>query len=211
MMPVLARFRDAYEQWTLPLGRVCWRLGISPDALSVTSLGLGAMSAVVLAYNQLTLGLLLILLVGLTDVLDGATARASGVDSASGMVLDHTFDRYVEFMVVLGLTFGPGVDPRWALFALFGMVMASYVRARAEATGVVESCNVGLAGRQEKLALLIVGLLIQPWLPGLNVMQWAVIAAGVISHITAVQRLLYARQADAARHSARARPSEVEA
>jgi len=72
--------------------------------------------------------------------------------------------------------------------------MASYVRARAESTGLVASCNVGFAGRQEKLALLCVGLLIQPLFPRFELLQWAVIAVGVVSHITAIQRLLYTRR-----------------
>jgi phosphatidylglycerophosphate synthase len=82
----------------------------------------------------------------------------------------------------------------WAMFALFGMVMASYVRARAESTGKVASCDVGFAGRPEKIGLLVVGMILQQFLPQLRVLEWAVIAIGVLSHITAIQRLLYARR-----------------
>jgi hypothetical protein len=53
---------------------------------------------------------------------------------------------------------------------------------------------VGFAGRQEKLALLVVGLLLQPLAPQLPLLEWAVIAIGVASHITAVQRLRYTRR-----------------
>jgi CDP-diacylglycerol--glycerol-3-phosphate 3-phosphatidyltransferase/archaetidylinositol phosphate synthase len=80
------------------------------------------------------------------------------------------------------------------MFALFGMVMASYVRARAESSGKVASCDVGFAGRPEKMTLLIIGMALQPFLPQLRILQWAVIAVGVLSHITALQRLLYARR-----------------
>jgi CDP-diacylglycerol--glycerol-3-phosphate 3-phosphatidyltransferase/archaetidylinositol phosphate synthase len=80
------------------------------------------------------------------------------------------------------------------MFALFGMVMASYVRARAEASGKVESCDVGFVGRPEKITGLIVGMLLQRFFPQIRIVQWAVVAVGVLSHITALQRLLYARR-----------------
>jgi phosphatidylglycerophosphate synthase len=74
------------------------------------------------------------------------------------------------------------------------MVMASYVRARAESSGKVVSCDVGFAGRAEKMTLLIIGMGLQAIFPQVHILQWAVIAVGVLSHITALQRLLYARQ-----------------
>lgn len=193
MMPILARFRQAYEQISLPLGRLCMRLGLSADMLTYLSLALSVLAGYLLANGAFLWGLAAILLVGLADVLDGATARASGTASEYGTVLDHVTDRYAEFFVLGGIMFSGVVTPGWSLFTLFGMVMASYVRARAEATGKL-SCNVGLAGRQEKLALLIIGLILQPFLPQFQPLQWAVIAAGIISHITAAQRLRYARQ-----------------
>ena len=74
------------------------------------------------------------------------------------------------------------------------MVMASYVRARAESSGKVASCDVGFAGRAEKLTLLIIGMGLQAFFLRVHILQWAVIVVGVLSHITAIQRLLYARR-----------------
>ena len=86
------------------------------------------------------------------------------------------------------------MDGSWALFSYAGMIMASYVRARAESTGRVPSANVGMAGRQEKIGLLLLGLLLQPLFPAARPLEWATIAVGAISHITAGQRLLFARR-----------------
>lgn len=194
MMPVLARFRELYERASLPLGRACMRLGLSADMLTYLSLALSVGAGYVIARGWFIWGVGVILLVGLADVLDGATARASGTASDYGTVLDHVSDRYAEFFILAGVLLSGAVDAVWVLFALFGMVMASYVRARAEATRKRLSCNVGFAGRQEKLALLIAGLLVQPFFPQLDLLDWAVIAIGVASHITAAQRLHYARQ-----------------
>lgn len=194
MMPFLARFRQIYEQVSLPLGHLCVRLGLSPDMLTYTSLVLSAVAGYIIAQQQYLWGIAVILLVGLADMLDGATARAGGTASEYGTVLDHVTDRYAEFFILGGVLFSGAVAQGWVLFALFGMVMASYVRARAESTGKIKSCNVGFAGRQEKLGLLLLGMLSQPFYPQFALLEWSVIAIGVVSHITAVQRLAYTRR-----------------
>jgi phosphatidylglycerophosphate synthase len=98
------------------------------------------------------------------------------------------------------------VEPLWAIFALFGMVMASYVRAKAESAGKVADCTVGLGGRAEKLLLIIAGLLLQALLPSYPILTWVLIVVGVMSHVTAVQRLRYARKEIGPRPSPDAEP-----
>jgi phosphatidylglycerophosphate synthase len=127
-------------------------------------------------------------------VLDGSTARASGTANPFGTLFDHVSDRYAVFLIMLGIMLSGVVVPGWAMFALFGMVMASYVRARAESSGKVASCDVGFAGRAEKITLLMIGMGLQAFFPQVDILQWVVIAVGVLSHITAIQRLLYARR-----------------
>lgn len=194
MMPILARFRTLYERSTIPLGEICVRLGLTPDTLTIISLVLGGSAAFAIARGAFYWGIFAIILMGLFDMLDGATARAGGTANAFGTVFDHVIDRYAEFFILLGVMLSGAADPGWTMFALFGMVMASYVRARAEATGLLASCNVGFAGRQEKLGLLVAGLALQPLFPGVGLLNWIVIGVGALSHITAVQRLLYARK-----------------
>lgn len=194
MMPILARFRKLYEQSTLPLGRLCLRVGLTPDLLTLISLVFGGAAAYAISQGAFMWGNALILLMALADVLDGATARASGTSTPFGTVFDHVVDRYAEFFILLGIVASGAVSGAWSMFALFGMVMASYVRARAESTGLVKSCNVGFAGRQEKLVVLMIGMGLQQYLPQLGLLTWAVIAVGIFSHITALQRLLYTRR-----------------
>src|SRR4051812_47414840 len=192
--PIVTRFRKLYERVTIPLGYLCLRAGLTPDMLTLLSLCLGGLAAYVIAQQAFLSGILLILLMTLADMLDGATARAGGTANPYGMLFDHVSDRYAEFLILLGIMLSDAVAPGWAMFALFGMVMASYVRARAESSGKVASCDVGFAGRPEKLLLLIIGMALEPFFPQLGLLQWATIAVGVLSHITAIQRLLYARR-----------------
>jgi phosphatidylglycerophosphate synthase len=192
--PILTRFRQLYEQTMLPIGRLCVRIGLTADMLTGISLALGGVAAFFTARGSFLLGVLFIGLMTFADMLDGSTARAGGTASPAGTLFDHVVDRYAEFFILLGIMLSGAVASGWAMFALFGMVMASYVRARAEASGKVASCDVGFVGRPEKISLLVIGMIVQRFLPTLHALQWAVIAVGVLSHITAMQRLLYARR-----------------
>jgi phosphatidylglycerophosphate synthase len=194
MMPILARYRSLYESTTIPLGRMCLRVGLTPDTLTLISLALGAVAAYVTARGAFLWGIFFILAMGAADMLDGATARAGGTANPYGTVFDHVIDRYAEFLILLGIMLSGAVAPGWAMFSVVGMLMASYVRARAESTGLVQSANVGFAGRQEKLGVLLIGMAVQQFLPHWRALEWATIAVGVFSHITAVQRLLYTRR-----------------
>lgn len=204
MRPILTRFRSDYEQVTLPLGRICLRLGLSPDALTMVSLALGGLAAYLASRGLFVWSVVVIVLMGAADALDGATARAGKLAGHAGTVLDHVVDRYAEFLILLGVMLSGAASAGWSMFALFGMIMASYVRARAEATGLIASCSVGFAGRQEKMGLLMLGMLVQSGWPSLGILQIAVIAVGILSHITAFQRLRYARRL--LRDAERARP-----
>lgn len=194
VQPILARFRTLYEQSTIPLGHYCLKLGLTPNTLTLLSLAIGAAAAYAIALQNYWLGAFLMVLMGFADMLDGATARAGKLASSFGMVFDHVVDRYAEFFLLTGVLLSGLVTPVWVIFALFGMVMASYVRARAESTDILSSCNVGFAGRQEKLTLLGAGLILQPILLSSSILEWCVIAIGVLSHITALQRLLYTQR-----------------
>jgi len=191
---MLARLRWLYHRYTLPLGKACLKLGLRPDFWTFFSVFASIVGAVMLAQDRLVWGLLLALVTDATDMLDGAAARAGGTPTRFGTILDHVCDRYAEFFLVTGIALSGRVKPFWAIFAIFGMVMASYVRAKAESVGKMESCTVGFAGRQEKLILLMAGLFFEIVLVKVSVLKWALIAVGLISHITAIQRLLYSRK-----------------
>lgn len=187
---MMTRFRKDYEKWSIPLGKISVSIGMKPDFWTAISILSGIASGILFGYKYLWWGLLLMLVMIFTDILDGATARAGNLASPYGGVLDHTIDRYAEFFLVGGLMAGGYISPIIALFVASGMIMASYVRAAAESIGGLENCVVGMAGRQEKFILMIIGILL--FGVGQNTLaQIPIILIGVISHITAIQRLAY--------------------
>ncbi len=190
---MLSHFRLEYEKFSLIFGRVSMRAGLSPDFWTFFSLASSLVAAYFLMQHQYWLGLLFVIVMNLADMLDGATARASGKGTKFGSVLDHVVDRYAEFIVFAGLIAGGSVSPLMGMFIISGVIMASYVRAKAESKGGLQNCVVGIAGREEKLILMMLSFVVF----ALGYPTIAVILlfiAGLISHITAVQRLLYARQ-----------------
>ena len=172
-----------------PLGAAIGRSGATPNTISTISLLISFLAA--LAYSQRfpLLGAVGLVGAGFVDMLDGAVARATGSASRFGAVYDHVLDRYAEFAILIGIGLGGLVAWPWVVFGLFGMVMASYTRAKAESIGGLRSCTVGIAERQEKLILILVGSVLEPFISlSLTV---AIIVAGLLSHITVVQRLWY--------------------
>ncbi len=186
---MLGHLREKYEAVMQPVGRGLGSLGLTPNIISTFSLLLSSLAAVGYALKSPLLGGLGLVASGFVDMLDGAVARATGKATRFGAVYDHVLDRYAEFAILVGIGFGGFVDWIWVVFCLFGMVMASFVRAKAESVGGLKSCTVGVAERQEKLILLLLGSILQLLFP--SALLVSVILVGVLSHVTVVQRLNY--------------------
>lgn len=190
---MLTKFRDIYERISISFGRASLKMHLTPDAWTIFSLVTALVAALLIMQGKFMLGALMVLVMNLGDMMDGATARAGGIGTKFGTVFDHVSDRYGEFFLMGGLMAGAWVSPVLGLFAASGIVMASYVRAKAESAGELSNCVVGIAGRQEKLILLYAALVAF----ALNSMFWGqgfVFLIGLISHITAFQRLMYTRK-----------------
>ena len=82
-----------------------------------------------------TLALILLVIIGITDWLDGFVARATGQVSKLGKLLDPVADRLAIFVVLVSLTFR-GVVPYWiAGLLLFRDLIVSIVFPILEAKG----------------------------------------------------------------------------
>ncbi len=186
--------REFYEKSTPGFGRLCLKMGLTPNMLTALSLVCAIASGIFFWKNQIWWGAILIGLTMFFDMLDGATARAGKIGTVFGGILDHVSDRYGEFFILTGITLSGMVHPGWGLFALFGMIIASYTRAAAESIGKIENCAVGFMGRLEKLLLVIAGALMENYFPNSRWLEIALIIVGATSYFTSVQRLIYANK-----------------
>jgi len=160
--------------------------------LTWIALAISVIAAAAIATNYLIIGGVLVLLSGLFDILDGATARLTNKVTRFGALLDSTFDRISDTALFLGLFIlylpsGASVEMVLILLALVGSFLTSYVRARAEGIGI--NCSVGLFTRAERIIILALGLLLNP-LYGFSIFI-ALLLIVVLGFVTVGQRLIY--------------------
>ncbi|HCT75768.1 MAG TPA: CDP-alcohol phosphatidyltransferase [Micromonosporaceae bacterium] len=182
-----------------PLGQALLRAGISPNMVTwIGTAGVVAGSVFLTAQGRFVAAVVVITLCGLTDVMDGAMARARGTSSRYGALLDSTMDRVADGAIFSALIwwFAFHEGDRWTVLAtmicLVSGQVVSYVKARAEGLGM--SCQVGLVERAERLIIVGVGALVTgfgaDW--GLPAALW-IVAVGSI--FTVGQRMVHvARQ-----------------
>jgi CDP-diacylglycerol--glycerol-3-phosphate 3-phosphatidyltransferase len=190
------KFRAPVDRVVRPLGAMLRRTGISADQLTVLGLGLGFGAGAAIATGRFLLGLILVVLAGLPDLLDGALAKASDSSSQRGAFFDSTVDRITDAALFGGLVwyFAAGTTPLLAMlpFAVASVAqLISYQRAKAESLGL--DAKGGLMERAERVVLLCVGLAFPVILiPVL----WLMLA---LSAVTALQRFVKIwRQAEVA-------------
>jgi len=180
-----------------------WKL--TPNHITYGGLLISMLAGLSFIYFPL-LGGLLTLLTGLLDTLDGSLARATGQNKKFGAFLDSVLDRYTELMIYLGIWcyfYRSDAQTPYSLLILlilFGSLMVSYTRARAEGLG--ERCLVGVFQRGERIILLGVAGILNPFINLLGTgfaAPWAMDSAlkGVLvvlafgTNLTAMWRFLH--------------------
>lgn len=203
--PILGRFFLEYGVWMFrPVERAAVRLEIHPDALSWASLALHGVAAFLLAVGAWGLGGWLLAFGAACDALDGAVARARGLASDAGEVLDAAVDRWAEMAVFFGFAWYYR-DLWWgfllAAAACVGSVLVSYARAKGEIYGI--DAAMGLMQRHERAAWLSAATVLSAlWQafrpsPGFALHPLALFALGaiaVLANLTGWQRTAFVRR-----------------
>ena len=214
--PPEKKMRKRYEAFFAPFGRLLAKTGISPNMISIMSVIASILSCIAYASGPvvgksigLLIGTIFLGCSSLLDMLDGSLARAKGIAGHFGALLDRTLDRVSEFFFLLGIMAGGYVYPEWVFFCFEGMILASYVRSTAENRGGLSmDSTTGIFERKEKLTVLSIGCLFQIliyenilWIGDLwsgffefGILALIVLMIGLISNISAFQRLLFARR-----------------
>ena len=176
-------------KFTDPIVSPLAALGVTPNMISAAGFA-GNVAAGCLAAGGhfLAAGIVMLVFSGL-DLLDGALARKTGTVTKFGAVFDSVLDRLSEAAVLAGLLFhfaesgGHTQAIVLCYAAIVGSIMVSYARARAEGIGL--TLREGLFTRAERVLLLGAALII-----GHGVLLWALWVLAVLSHVTAVQRVV---------------------
>lgn len=175
-----------------PPARLLLRLHVSADAVTIAGTVLTiTVALVMLPQGNFIPAVVILAVLGMSDLLDGTMARLSGTSGPWGNFLDATMDRLADGAVFGGLVlYGALNDEPWvtagALLALVTGQVTSYAKARAEAVGA--TANVGIAERAERLILAGVAVL----LAGFGVPYVLAIALwllGLLGLVTIAQRI----------------------
>jgi CDP-diacylglycerol--glycerol-3-phosphate 3-phosphatidyltransferase len=183
------QFRKQVDAAVKPIGRGLVKAGVTADVITTIGLVMSLAAAVAIGMGALSLGLLLLVLTGIPDLLDGAVAKASGRSSVRGAFFDSVSDRVTDAVLFAGLAFyfaAEGSSPWLVLLPVAGYATASwvsYIRAKADALGF--DAHVGLVERAERIILLGLGLLFGP-----PVLVWVLVVIVVLNVITAAQRFV---------------------
>jgi CDP-diacylglycerol--glycerol-3-phosphate 3-phosphatidyltransferase len=167
--------------------RVLDKVGVSPNMMTYVGLLLTAVVAVLAGLGEIRWAGVAYFVSAIGDAMDGTLARVSGKGSRFGAFLDSSIDRFEESIVFLGLIIyynqvGGLYEIPLILVATVGSLMVSYTRARAEALGV--ACKVGFMTRIPRVAVMIVGMLLDQMLITLAILA-------VTSLFTAFHRMVH--------------------
>jgi CDP-diacylglycerol--glycerol-3-phosphate 3-phosphatidyltransferase len=177
------RWRAGVERNLRPLGRHLRRAGFTADQLTLLGLGASLLTAVAIARGRFGVACVGLALAGLTDVLDGAVAKAGGTAGPRGAFFDSVADRLSDAVMLGGVTWWlADHDPHLTVLAVAVLTTAfltSYERARAEGLGLAG--KGGLMERAERMVLLGAGLMFDVLVPVL----WILL---VLSGVTVAQR-----------------------
>jgi CDP-diacylglycerol---glycerol-3-phosphate 3-phosphatidyltransferase len=194
-----------------PPARRLLRMGVTPNAVTtVGTLGVIAGALVFGFTGQFITGVVIVTLSALTDLIDGAMARARGADNGKfGAFLDSTCDRIADGAIFGATAYWLAVHGRHggavaALVSLVAGQVVSYAKARAEGLGM--TANVGLVERAERLIAIGVGGL----LTGFGVtygIDVVLVLLAIASIVTVGQRMATVYRQDRAALAARAQVS----
>ena len=190
--------RASVSRVTDPIGAVLVRVGLTPNGMTLIGTA-GAIGGALWLFptGHLVAGTFVVWGAVMLDLLDGAMARAKGGGTKFGGVLDSTCDRLADGALMAAIAWyafevaGRSQLGAAALICLVLGQVISYIKARAEASGL--SANVGLVERAERLIIALVGTGLQGFgVPyAVDVALWLLVVGSVI---TVVQRLVAVRR-----------------
>ena len=165
-------FERMRETWTEAMEPLVLKMGnLNPNILTWTSLilALGAFWLISGAGHDsngammIGVSVLLILLAGVLDALDGALARHQGVAGPYGDFLDHTIDRVVDvgLLIAIGMNAAFVSDPSSGAVAALLTLFGSYMGTQAQSVGLDRI--YGGFSRADRLVLTVACLVAASW------------------------------------------------
>ena len=157
------------DTWTKAIQPIVLKLGdLDPSVLTWTSLLVSVVGFYMLAIAEMDtngslmiiMAVILVLVAGVLDALDGALARHQGTDGPYGDFLDHTIDRIVDvgLLVAIGMNAAFVSNMSAGLAAGLLTLLGSYMGTQAQSVGLDRI--YGGFSRADRMIITLLGLLI---------------------------------------------------
>jgi archaetidylinositol phosphate synthase len=118
------------------LGRLFAHIPVSPNTYTWSVLPVACMGFYFFIKEHILTGILVFLIAGMIDLIDGAVARETKQCTGRGAFLDGSLDRVVDFLLIFSYFWLPIATPlfaseKWVGLAIFLAVMPSFEVAYA--------------------------------------------------------------------------------
>jgi phosphatidylglycerophosphate synthase len=162
-------FEKMRETWTKAIQPLVLRMGdLDPSVLTWSSLFVSLIGFYILSIAEISTSgaimivaaVILVLIAGVLDALDGALARHQGTDGPYGDFLDHTIDRIVDvgLLVAIGMNAAFVSNLEAGLAAGLLTLLGSYMGTQAQSVGLGRI--YGGFSRADRMIITLLGLLI---------------------------------------------------
>ncbi len=167
--------------------RLCVRLRIRPNLLTLVGVLVNIVAAYALAIGYFVTAGFIMIIANIFDFVDGKVARELDMETPFGAFWDSVMDRFSDISLFVGLIFlyaelGRTDYIMITSLAMMFAIMTSYTRARAES--IITKCKVGFMERPERIVLFMIGAFT-------NRMAAVLWIIGVLSLITVANRVYY--------------------
>jgi phosphatidylglycerophosphate synthase len=192
------RIKRIFKPLVVWIAKGFQKVKITPNQVSVLGTILAVCAGLifffVLSYWGSILFAILVFFAGIMDGVDGTLARLTNAVSITGGFFDSVLDRYADAFIIISflghytnMSFLFGLPLLlWVLLAVIGVIMVSYVRAKAEQSGV-DDCDVGLGARSERLFVLVISAFV-------NFAYIGLVLVFILSHLTAIYRIYFVKK-----------------
>ncbi|ODS36438.1 hypothetical protein BEH94_01345 [Candidatus Altiarchaeales archaeon WOR_SM1_SCG] len=180
---------------SIGISRFLIKTGMTPNLISITSFGIGVLSALFFSsgtYLNVIIGGLLAQFSSIVDGCDGEVARLKFQQTNYGGWFDAVLDRYADALIILGMIYGcwsinQGIEI-WIIgfIALIGTFMNSYTADKYDASFGKKIKTKGFKiriGRDVRLFLIMAGALF-------NQVFYTLVILGILTNLESIRRLI---------------------
>lgn len=189
----LYKNREKFSNLSIKIGIIFSKLGMSPNQWTMITLIPTFIALYFLIMQNFIIAAAFFLFASFIDLIDGSVARVTGKVTKKGAYLDTIIDRYVEFIIIIGLFMIPLPGfympaTFWLFLYLFGSMMTTYAKASAkEKELTAKELRGGILERAERLIILFAGIIIAAY--SLLWLTMIIAALAILANITALQRI----------------------